>query len=88
MVLPERVKRILLTPKEEWQVIDIEPATLASLYTGYITLAAIGLVAQAIGYRCSGSRSGHHVLHSHGARPSPVPSSPCPDCWSGCVLAW
>jgi hypothetical protein len=55
MALPERVKRILLTPKEEWQVIDTEPATLASLYTGYIIpLAAIGPVAQAIGYSVFG----------------------------------
>jgi hypothetical protein len=55
MALPERVKRILLTPKEEWQVIDSEPATLASLYTGYIIpLAAIGPVAQAIGYSAFG----------------------------------
>jgi hypothetical protein len=55
MALPERVKRILLTPKEEWQVIDTEPATPASLYTGYIIpLAAIGPVAQAIGYSVFG----------------------------------
>jgi hypothetical protein len=55
MALPERVKRILLTPKEEWQVIDTEPATLASLYTGYIIpLAAIGPIAQAIGYSVFG----------------------------------
>jgi Yip1 domain len=55
MALLERVKRILLTPKEEWQVIDSEPATLASLYTGYIIpLAAIGPIAQAIGYSVFG----------------------------------
>lgn len=55
MALPERVKRILLTPKDEWQVIDTEPATLASLYTGYIIpLAAIGPIAQAIGYSVFG----------------------------------
>ena len=55
MALIERVKRILLTPKEEWQVIDTEPATPASLYTGYILpLAAIGPIAQVIGYSVFG----------------------------------
>ena len=55
MALPDRVKRILLTPKEEWRVIDTEPATVASLYTGYIIpLAAIGPIAQAIGYSVFG----------------------------------
>ena len=55
MALLERVKRILLTPKEEWQVIDSEPATPASLYTGYIIpLAAMGPIAQAIGYSVFG----------------------------------
>ena len=55
MSLLERVKRILLTPKEEWPVIDAEPATVGGLYTGYIMpLAAIGPVAQAIGYSVFG----------------------------------
>jgi len=55
MALPDRVKRILLAPKEEWQVIDREPATVASLYTGYIMpLAAIPAIAQAIGYSVFG----------------------------------
>lgn len=55
MALLERVKRILLTPKEEWQVIDTEAATPASLYTGYIIpLAAIGPIAQTIGYSVFG----------------------------------
>ncbi|HUF36314.1 MAG TPA: Yip1 family protein [Gemmatimonadales bacterium] len=55
MSLVERVKRILLTPKEEWQVIDTEPATIGSLYTGYIVpLAAIGPIAQTIGYSVFG----------------------------------
>jgi hypothetical protein len=50
MALADRVKRILLTPKEEWEVIDREPATVGGLYTGYIIpLAAIGPVASAIG---------------------------------------
>lgn len=55
MALPDRVKQILLAPKEEWQVIDREPATVASLYTGYIMpLAAIPAIAQAIGYSVFG----------------------------------
>lgn len=46
MNLVERVKNILLTPKEEWSRIEPEPATVQSLYVGYIMiLAAIGPVA-------------------------------------------
>ena len=42
MALVDRVKNILLSPRTEWPVIDAEPATVASLYTGYIMpLAAI-----------------------------------------------
>ena len=55
MNLVERVRRILLTPREEWQVIDTEPPTPSSLYTGYIMpLAAIGPIAQVIGYSVFG----------------------------------
>jgi hypothetical protein len=55
MALADRVKKILLSPKEEWEVIDREPATVAGLYTGYILpLAAIGPIAQAIGYSVFG----------------------------------
>jgi hypothetical protein len=50
MALADRVKKILLAPKEEWEVIDTESATVSGLYTGYIIpLAAIGPIAQAIG---------------------------------------
>ena len=57
MNLVERVKRILLTPRTEWGVIDAEPATVAELYTGYIMpLAAIGPIAQFIGYSLIGMR--------------------------------
>ena len=35
-----RAKAILLTPDSEWRVIDTEPASVASLYTGYILLLA------------------------------------------------
>ena len=57
MNLVERVKHILLTPRTEWEVIDAEPATTAGLYTGYILpLAAIGPIAQFIGYSLIGIR--------------------------------
>lgn len=55
MALVDRVKNILLTPKTEWEVIDAEPTTVADLYKGYIIpLAAIGPVAQAIGFSVFG----------------------------------
>jgi hypothetical protein len=44
------VKNILLSPRTEWPVIDAEPATVSSLYTGYIMpLAAIPVICQAVG---------------------------------------
>ena len=50
MNLLDRVKNILLNPREEWRVIDAEPATPAELYKEYIIpLAAVGPVASAIG---------------------------------------
>ena len=55
MSLVDRVKRILMSPRTEWQVIDAEPTTPAQLYTGYIVpLAAIGPIAQLIGYSVFG----------------------------------
>jgi hypothetical protein len=55
MNLVDRVKRILLSPRTEWEVIDSEPTTPAQLYTGYIMpLAAIGPIAQLIGYSVFG----------------------------------
>lgn len=55
MNLIDRVKRILLSPRTEWGVIDAEPTTPAQLYTGYILpLAAIGPIAQIIGYSVFG----------------------------------
>jgi hypothetical protein len=43
MNLIERIKSILLSPKQEWPKIAAEPATVQSLYVGYIMiLAAIG----------------------------------------------
>jgi Yip1-like protein len=50
MALVDRVKNILLSPRAEWQVIDAEPATVASLYTGYIMpLFAIPAICRLIG---------------------------------------
>ncbi|MGH7514216.1 MAG: Yip1 family protein [Gemmatimonadales bacterium] len=61
MNLVERAKRLLLTPKPEWQVIDAEPTTTAELYTKYIIpLAAIGPIARVIGF----SLIGMHVPFS------------------------
>ena len=55
MALVDRVKNILLSPRTEWPVIDAEPATVASLYTGYIMpLAAIGPIATVIGFAVFG----------------------------------
>jgi hypothetical protein len=49
MALIDRVKNIIVTPRTEWPVIAAEPATVGSLYTGYIMiLAAIGPIALAI----------------------------------------
>lgn len=45
----ERVKAILLKPKEEWPVIATEPASISSLYLRYaVILAAIPAVASFI----------------------------------------
>ena len=55
MDLVSRVKGILLTPKTEWGVIDTEPTTVGSLYTGYIVpLAAIPAVAWFVGFSLIG----------------------------------
>jgi hypothetical protein len=55
MNLVKRVKGILLSPQTEWQVIDAEPTTPAELYRSYIApLAAIGPIAQIIGYSVFG----------------------------------
>ena len=50
MNLVERVKKILLQPKQEWGVIAAEPHTVQGLYTNYVMiLAAIPAVAGFIG---------------------------------------
>jgi len=50
MNLVDRTKNILLSPEQEWQVIDEEVTSVGGLYIGYIVpLAAIGPVASSIG---------------------------------------
>ena len=50
MTLVERVKRILLQPRQEWEVVSGETTTTADLYKSYaVPLAAIGPVASIIG---------------------------------------
>ena len=57
MNLVERVKGILLTPRSEWDVIASETTTPSALFTGYVLpLAAIGPVAQVIGFSVLGVR--------------------------------
>ncbi|HMA42780.1 MAG TPA: Yip1 family protein [Gemmatimonadales bacterium] len=57
MALMDRVKKVLLQPKEEWPVIDAEPTSIGALYTGYIMpLAAIGPIAQLVGFSVFGMR--------------------------------
>lgn len=48
--LIERVKAILLTPKDEWPKIDAEPSSVGDIYRSWvIPLAAIGPIATMIG---------------------------------------
>jgi len=50
MNISDRVKAILLRPKQEWQAISGETTTIPELYRNYIViLAAIGPVASIIG---------------------------------------
>lgn len=45
-----RAKAILMTPKQEWAVIDTEPLNTTLLLTGYVLpLAAVGAIARFIG---------------------------------------
>ena len=51
----ERVKKLLLTPSEEWKVIKGESHTVAGLFTNYVMiLAAIPAVAWFIGFSIVG----------------------------------
>jgi hypothetical protein len=55
MSLISRVQNILLKPKDEWGVIDAEPATIGGIYTSYVViLAAIGPLALLIGQQLIG----------------------------------
>jgi hypothetical protein len=57
MNLVDRVKGILLRPKEEWQTIAGETTTIAELYKNYVVLlAAIGPIASVIGMSVVGIR--------------------------------
>ena len=48
--LSGRVKRILLSPREEWERIDAEPATIGGIYRNYLVyLAAIGPICRFAG---------------------------------------
>ena len=58
MNLTERVKAVLLKPKQEWQTIAGEPTSIAELYKSYVmVLAAIGPVATIIGMSIVGIRA-------------------------------
>jgi hypothetical protein len=51
MALVDRIKGILVAPREEWKRIAAEPASVQSIYTGYVLiLAAIGPLAMLVGY--------------------------------------
>jgi hypothetical protein len=51
-----RIKGILLSPSQEWEVISGEAATIPDLYKGYIViLAAIGPIASIIGLSIVGA---------------------------------
>ncbi len=56
MHLVDRVKRLLLQPREEWQVIDKESVDVADLYKSYIApLAAIGPLCSVVGMSVMGT---------------------------------
>ena len=55
MNLVARAKAILMTPRQEWEVIDAEPLNVGELLTGYVLpLAAIGPIASIIGWSMFG----------------------------------
>ena len=59
MNLIERVKSILLNPREEWPKVAAEAASVQSLYVGYIViLAAIGPVAILVAFGALGGGFG------------------------------
>src|SRR5438270_12652930 len=40
MALIERVKNMIGNPRSEWPVVAAEPATIGSIYTGYVLILA------------------------------------------------
>lgn len=59
MNIVERVKKILLSPKEEWEVIKQETTTVQNLFTQYaVILAAIPAIAGLIGFSSFGFGTG------------------------------
>jgi type III secretory pathway component EscS len=69
MNLVARAKAILMSPKQEWPVIEKETTTMAELYTSYIVpLALIGPIARAIGMSLLGVNLG--ILGSYRVSPS------------------
>ncbi|HLX23254.1 MAG TPA: Yip1 family protein [Usitatibacter sp.] len=59
MNLVDRVKKLMLQPKAEWQVIDGETHTVQGLYTGYVMiLAAIPAICGFIGMSMLGGLMG------------------------------
>ena len=55
MNLVERVKKLLISPTPEWQVIKGETHTVVGLYTQYVMiLAAIPAIASFIGWSVVG----------------------------------
>ena len=63
--LVDRVKNIIISPSTEWARIDAEPATVASLFTGYaMILAAIGPVASLIGLALVGFPMGYAIANA------------------------
>ncbi|MGD9899773.1 MAG: Yip1 family protein [Calditrichaceae bacterium] len=60
MNIVERIKRILLTPAAEWEIIKTEQSSVSGLFTNYaIILAAIPAAAGFIGFTVFGISSGY-----------------------------
>jgi hypothetical protein len=52
MGIVDRVRNMLFSPKEEWPHIAAEPASIASIYTGYVLLlAAVPAIGILVGFR-------------------------------------
>jgi Yip1 domain len=55
MNLVTRAQAMLMTPKQEWPVVDTEPLNISALLIGYVLpLAAIGPIARLIGFSVFG----------------------------------